>query len=137
MLEQLLAQQLGDNPQLQAMISMMQQNRETDTIEPERPSGADQPDDRHKLLLKKATAKIKQLRRVIEGLKEELDDLYDFNEDMALALGACPSCWGEDPDCPDCRGKGAPGSFTPDEELFSELVQPAVRRRSSKPNADN
>jgi hypothetical protein len=56
----------------------------------------------------------------IEMLRERLDR-------CAAALGACGVCWGTDPGCRACRGRGRPGFALPDESLFGELVLPAVR----------
>lgn len=47
---------------------------------------------------------------------------------LAAALGACPACWGEVPDCPLCGGRGAPGHRPPEEASFVHFVMPAVRR---------
>jgi hypothetical protein len=56
----------------------------------------------------------------IEMLRERLDR-------CAAALGACGVCWGLDPSCRACRGRGRPGFALPDDALFDELVLPAVR----------
>jgi hypothetical protein len=56
----------------------------------------------------------------IEVLRERLDR-------CAAALGACGVCWGMDPSCRACRGRGRPGFALPDDALFDELVLPAVR----------
>jgi hypothetical protein len=55
------------------------------------------------------------------------ETLTDRNVLLAAALGAC-ECWGEDPECRDCAGSGAPGWIPPDPELFAEYVGPALRR---------
>ncbi|WP_126977837.1 hypothetical protein [Frigidibacter oleivorans] len=47
---------------------------------------------------------------------------------LAAALGACPACWGEVPDCPLCGGRGTPGHLPPEEASFVHFVMPAVRR---------
>ena len=62
------------------------------------------------------------------ALKREVADLREVNDTLAAALGACPACWGGDPACPGCAGRGKAGSTVPDLELFGELVVPAVRR---------
>lgn len=66
--------------------------------------------------------------------REELSELHSQTETLRLrldglsaALGACPSCWGEDPHCRLCRGRGAPGFLPPDETAFGLYVIPAVR----------
>ena len=50
-----------------------------------------------------------------------------YGDRLAAALGACPACWGEDPSCRWCRGRGAPGALAPDPEEFTTWVVPAVR----------
>ena len=61
-------------------------------------------------------------------LAAELDELHARNDTLAAALGACPLCWGDDPACSDCRGRGSPGARRPHGRLFDLLVRPAVRR---------
>ncbi|HEY3002746.1 MAG TPA: hypothetical protein VGJ44_10395, partial [Kribbellaceae bacterium] len=51
---------------------------------------------------------------------------------LAGALGAC-ACWGRDPGCPSCAGKGGPGWEGPDPALYAEFVVPAVRRMRAGP----
>ena len=74
------------------------------------------------------------LRRRLEHLELELERFQEINDTLAAALGACEACWGDDPDCEACRGRGGPGSLPPDRALFERLVMPAVRRlRSTQP----
>ena len=54
------------------------------------------------------------------------EELLARNTTLALALGAC-DCWGELEDCDVCRGAGAPGWTAPDQQLFSQLIQPVLR----------
>ena len=76
--------------------------------------------------------------------REELGDLRAQVEEqgarldtLSAALGACPACWGQDPQCRLCRGRGAPGFLPPDETAFRLYVIPAVRalRRERSPRA--
>ena len=53
-------------------------------------------------------------------------------EALADALGACATCWGSDPRCPTCRGRGAPGGRVPVEGAFARYVTPAVERRRAR-----
>jgi hypothetical protein len=71
------------------------------------------------------------LRRRLEHLEPELERLQEINDTLAAALGACEVCWGDDPDCETCRGRGGPGSLLPDRALCERLVMPAVRRLRS------
>ena len=64
----------------------------------------------------------------LEEMRRELADLREGNDTLAAALGACALCWGGDPDCVVCLGRGSPGYDLPDPALFNELVVPALRR---------
>lgn len=71
-------------------------------------------------LAARLTAHVGELRAEVARTGERCDRL-------AAALGACPACWGEDPTCRWCRGRGAPGALAPDPEEFTTWVVPAVR----------
>jgi hypothetical protein len=43
-----------------------------------------------------------QRREKVRLLFEELEELWERNEMLAAALGACAQCWGGDPGCPNC-----------------------------------
>ena len=62
---------------------------------------------------------------------EAYEALVDRNMILAAAVGAC-DCWGYEPACPVCSGAGSAGWTRPDAELFSEFVEPAVRRMTGK-----
>jgi len=68
----------------------------------------------------------------------DIHDAYEAQKDhmsmIACSLGACPECWGHDPDCTECVGEGRPGAFLPDERCFERFVLPVVQRilRDSK-----
>ena len=64
----------------------------------------------------------------IKYLLEELQELRIVNDTLASALGACPYCWGDDNQCPECGGQGCTGSMPVTLKLFDELVAPAVLR---------
>jgi hypothetical protein len=70
-------------------------------------------------------------RRRVTRLQAELDQLRALCDTLALALGACHVCWGQDEDCPACFGRGQVGAFVPDRELFDQYVLPAMRRARS------
>lgn len=69
-----------------------------------------------------------ELADLLARLYGELELLRRRNQTLAEALGACPSCWGEDELCAVCRGRGGPGGRRPQASLFAELVEPALRR---------
>ena len=66
------------------------------------------------------------LRGHLEDLSHELEATRAILEDLAAALGACPNCFGADPACRWCRGRGRPGFMPPDPAAFQDLVVPAV-----------
>lgn len=131
--EQLISQYGGDNPRFQQMLAMMQQSKaaQSEAIEEEEP-----PIERelaaYKNKLSKAVSKIRQLTSEVEELNEGLNAMVQFSEDLAHAVGACTFCWGEDPSCRACRGRGKPGVFEPDSALFERFVAPAWHRSKAK-----
>jgi hypothetical protein len=64
---------------------------------------------------------------------QELEILRARNDSLAEALGACHLCWGEDPACEVCAGRGGPGFVLPRRAQFSRLVVPAARRLKLSP----
>ena len=70
---------------------------------------------------------VHRLRQQIKIMNRELSELRERNDSLAAALGACHLCWGSDPECEICGGRGSPGTSVPDKSLFKELVRPAVR----------
>lgn len=69
---------------------------------------------------------------VLRRLYDEVAVLRARTEALADALGACATCWGSDPRCPTCRGRGAPGGRVPVEGAFARYVTPAVERRRAR-----
>jgi hypothetical protein len=59
---------------------------------------------------------------------EVVDALRSVLDMLARALGACSACWGRDPSCAECGGRGVPGFLSPHPDLFREIVLPAARR---------
>jgi hypothetical protein len=74
--------------------------------------------------------------RRLRELTQELADLREVNDTVAAALGACGACWGGDPRCAACAGRGQAGFAAPDPALFRELVVPAIRRMSNTPGRE-
>lgn len=70
---------------------------------------------------------LRELRHQVESMFTELKALRERTDALASALGACCLCWGQDPECRFCHGRGAPGFALPDESLLAELVLPAIR----------
>ncbi len=140
MLEQLLSQQMGDNPQMQAMLTMMQMNaKNNDDGDGGDPHKNARPDEAERLRhqLGRAANKVRQLQAEVGELEDRIGEMTGFEEDIAHALGACPFCFGFDHTCRACRGLGKPGAYEPDEALFLQFVQPSIARRAASVRAQN
>lgn len=119
LLGELLASKSGaasDNRQqaLMQMMSLMQQP------EPHEP----RPDRDHQRRRRRAA----KIRRHIEELEAEVDELRHRNDALAAALGACHVCWGEHDGCATCSGRGQPGWFRPDVATSRQIIGPAIER---------
>ena len=77
------------------------------------------------------------IRAFIEQQAAELDAVRLVLDDVAAALGACPSCFGADPQCRWCRGRGTPGFMPPEPDSFERLVLPALRVQARLRRNDN
>jgi hypothetical protein len=73
-------------------------------------------------------AEARQLQTVMNSLYAEVETLRARNDTLAVALGACYLCFGEDVTCAECNGHGRPGSLLPDISAFRKYVAPAENR---------
>lgn len=85
------------------------------------------------------TGRLVEAEATIEAMKRDGRRLIQSHQacrarltDLAAALGACGLCWGEQPSCPSCRGRGRPGMVRPDMELRARLLGP--RRKPTAPD---
>lgn len=69
---------------------------------------------------------LERLRVENEHLKALNRTLLAHSDFLASAVGACPDCWGEDAECPQCGGCGGPGTFIPQRVSFDEIVRPVL-----------
>lgn len=114
-ISELVNQMIGSDPRHQLMKQYLSQRQAI-------------PQESHTQEAEKSNSRAVQQRpKEIKTLTLELRDLQERNDSLAAALGACYLCWGENPTCSHCRGRGRPGYVTPDKELFIEWVAPAVR----------
>lgn len=121
---ELLAQLERDDPRMAAICRLMTQRR-AEAIDAPPVEAPREQDDAELDALRDAHAR---LRRLLSAMRRDLDRLRDRNAMAAAALGACEACWGRDPGCPHCDGRGRPGAEEPDVALYARLVAPAVRR---------
>ncbi|NJL22473.1 MAG: hypothetical protein HC895_19335 [Leptolyngbyaceae cyanobacterium SM1_3_5] len=123
-------QMLNENDDLDPMTRMLvsqalsgsrdQADDENDEDEDDRPS-------RRRRAIDRLRARFEIMQQQIEDMQWQIEEMEDQNEALAAALGACYLCWGEDSECPECQGKGKPGSILPDRSLFRKWILPAVR----------
>lgn len=89
--------------------------------------------------LARSEARCEKLIRLGDELTAELDGAYERVADAAAAVGACGQCWGEDPRCRSCRGRGKPGRFAPDAAIHARFgADPApsvIAPQSTHPQA--
>ncbi|MBK7830505.1 hypothetical protein [Nannocystis sp.] len=135
-LQDMLAQLAESDPRLAPFTRFLAQERaprggqEDQVVVESTAEDVDEPDPDHSEL-HAVRSRLKEARRVERTLLRmdaELQELRTRNETLAAALGACPMCWGEDPECEECDGRGHPGAAKPDSELFHHFIIPAVRR---------
>src|SRR5262245_21108965 len=99
-----LQTRLGANPAVRTMLEAMAANRARDaaTEAPQEPVGEPEP------------------------LHDALRAAHDAVTYLAAMLGAC-GCWGNDPSCDRCLGRGRPGFRPPhDPKTFLSWVSPAL-----------
>ena len=126
-----LANQDNHDSQLQQMAQLMTQtkqpNENSDAIE-SKPIINEQ-DQSEAVSVDIGVEQQQLIHRMSRQMRTMLDDLRELqsrNDMLAKALGACPVCWGDDPECSECKGAGAPGSYIPDFSFFSRFVIPAI-----------
>ena len=133
--EQLLAQLGGGNPLMSALgkqLAEMQTKVSARTsapiidVEPE-PAQTQVNKESNELSEKGSSVAVNELREDLKNLSAEIRALRERNDLLAATLGACCLCWGQDPECRACRGRGRPGYAMADEALFCEFVLPAIR----------
>jgi hypothetical protein len=71
--------------------------------------------------------KIAALEAENARLRETTRSLLAHSDFLAAAVGACPECWGENPDCAECGGEGGPGCYLPERVCFDEIVRPVIK----------
>jgi hypothetical protein len=117
-----LMQRLGqDNPQLAPLLQMMAAQKAN--------AAARDPVtiDSTAIEVDTVADELAALAAQLEAAHSEIKLLRERCDTVAAALGACALCWGHEPACRACRGRGLPGRSLPDEALFFEYVMPAVR----------
>ena len=76
-------------------------------------------------------AAIRDLQAHVTGIADEVARTSARLEAVAEALGACPECWGTNPDCDLCGGRGRPGTAAP--SRATAVAEPSRRRAGATP----
>jgi len=71
-------------------------------------------------------------KTTIRKLKENLAAADTMASYIAEVFGACPQCWGLNRLCPQCKGRGNPGSGEPQGEELLSWVEPALAKLGMK-----
>ncbi|NIJ18688.1 hypothetical protein FHS95_000357 [Sphingomonas naasensis] len=118
----------GD-PRMAALMEMMQAQRVPPSNDVEAPDERDDLIAELSARLDAAEARLTKMTRIARQLHEAGRAGSQRLSRLAAALGACGLCWGEDPACLGCRGRGRPGMVRPDPQVRAELFgsQPPLR----------
>jgi hypothetical protein len=129
--------QVPDDPQMAVLMRLLDRQQELEaerqtqaSAGPEDSTGEGEPDTAEK------HAAMSDLQDKIDSVYAELEVLRTRNDVLAAALGACYLCFGEDPVCRECQGRGVPGSRRPDPDAFRKYVLPTYRRAKQIESAD-
>ena len=121
---ELLAERAGEDPFMQIVAQLLTRqltSEHAEIADPEEPDSSEGRED-----LDSESSRIER-RRMLGRVTQELEELRRRNDALADVLGACGYCWGGSLGCDLCRGAGRPGWTTPNMELFSRYIAPAVR----------
>ena len=66
-----------------------------------------------------------------QNISREMKALIKINKDVAAALGSCPRCWGENPACTICNGKGIPGWKASTQQYFDSYIAPVIGKKNN------
>jgi hypothetical protein len=86
-----------------------------------------------------ANDSVREMRALLRAAQTELRAQQSRTGALALALGACEECWGDDSGCARCGGLGKPGWVLPDRAAFAVWIEPAIRSLAgvSNPQTEN
>ncbi|MGZ3183106.1 MAG: hypothetical protein ACXU8N_11760 [Telluria sp.] len=116
----MLAQVEQSNPQAAAIVRALQERSRAAA-----PAPAEEEDEDSCRI---ARADLEQLQAAAAQALQDIEALRARQAELAAALGACPLCFGSDPACLECGGRGQPGALAPEPAAFRTHVLPALRR---------
>ena len=115
MMDGLLADLARQNPRLAWLPQMLAMQRQAAAAQAAGPSTVQVEADAEIAALRdalaQAEARIDKLVVLNRRLVAELEAARERVADVAATVGACGLCWGQDPRCRSCRGRGKPGLF--------------------------
>jgi hypothetical protein len=129
----LLLSQLGgqaqNDPRMALLMQLLQQRQSAPASEPEQDDeDAELAAQQAELARHERARHMRELSHTVKKAYAELEVLRKRNDALAAALGACFLCFGADPVCAECGGRGSPGSRPPEPSAYREYVLPALRR---------
>jgi hypothetical protein len=130
----LLMSQLGcltqDNPGVALLLGLLQRGSAAQAeVKPKEDDEDAQRAAQHAALVRREAARrMRELREMVKDLYAELKVLRERNDTLAAAIGACYLCFGSDPFCEECGGRGLPGSRPSEPAAYRKYVLPAVLR---------
>lgn len=125
----LIQQILSQQPGLKTLIDDF--NTLHEPIEDVEPiSSKDLIEDNRLLLqeLKDANTNNQELIKLLEANEKASQGMRTTIQQLAMALGACPKCFGQDTNCQHCYGEGKPGTKPIHQELFQVYINPVLRK---------
>jgi hypothetical protein len=124
-----LGGQTSDNPAMAVLSRLLEQRQASPSEAGER---NDEDADAAAVLAEakreERERRMQELRETVERVYAELEALRARNDALAAALGACFLCFGTDPLCQECGGRGIPGSRPPEPAAYRDFVVPALQR---------
>jgi hypothetical protein len=72
---------------------------------------------------------LKKKNRDINKVLARMNTSEKRTNSLALALGSCDHCWGEDADCIHCAGNGTPGWRKINRRLYIMYVLPMLEKK--------
>jgi hypothetical protein len=120
-----------DNPGMAMLLGLLERRRsgtEAEVQPKEDDEEAELAAQRAESMRNEAARRVWELKETAKDLYKELKILRARNDALAAAVGACYVCFGSDPFCEECGGRGSPGSRLSEPAAYREYVLPAVLR---------
>jgi hypothetical protein len=114
-LSALISSQFPD-PLMGALVTLLNRRNQAAAEE-----GSDDPHANCRVELSRA-------RQAVHTLRQLLEPAGEITRYVADVFGACPSCWGLEPACEQCHGRGRAGWSEPSSEDLFSWVEPALGR---------